>query len=116
MMEFIRRVPDGACLTLETIMRNVLPVNTMAIAMGLHCRCGNEDNLWYRKGEKITTVSAIEQLTRIAAELGRPVATGKEARDIYKLDVRYGSAEETVAKVGFPPARKPGQVGFTFHA
>src|ERR1044071_2612254 len=54
MIEFIRRVPDGACLTLETLMRNVLPVNTMAMAMGLHPRCGIEDNLWGRKGEKMT--------------------------------------------------------------
>src|SRR5215475_11710649 len=51
MMEFIQRVPDGACLTLEAIMRNVLPVNTMAIAMGLHTRCGNEDNLWAKPGQ-----------------------------------------------------------------
>lgn len=116
MMEFIRRVPDGACLTLESIMRNVLPVNTMAIAMGLHTRCGNEDNLWARKGKKCTTVRAVEQLVRIAGELGRAVATGKEARDVYKLGEHYSSAEETLAKIGFPPGRKPGQLGFTFHA
>jgi uncharacterized protein (DUF849 family) len=116
MMEFIRRVPDGALLTLETIMRNVLPVNTMAIALGLHCRCGNEDNLWRKKAEKITTVSQIEQLVRISHELGRAVATGKEARDIYKLDERYSSAQETLAKLGFAPDRKPGQLGFTLHA
>ena len=116
MMEFIRRVPDGACLTLESIMRNVLPVNTMAIAMGLHTRCGNEDNLWGRKGEKCTTVRQIEQLVRIAGELGRAVATGKEARDVYKLDEHYSTPEETLAKIGFPPGRKRGQLGFTFHA
>ena len=58
MMNFIQRVPDGAALTLETLMRSVLPVNTMAIAMGLHTRCGNEDTLWGRKGEKMTSVAA----------------------------------------------------------
>jgi uncharacterized protein (DUF849 family) len=115
MMEFIKRVPDGASLTLESIMRNVLPVNTMAIAMGLHTRCGNEDNLWSKKGVKITTARSVEQLVRIAGELGRAVATGKEAREVYKLDEHYSSAEETIAKIGFPPGRKPGQVGFTFH-
>ena len=46
MMNFIRQVPDGAVLTLESIIRHVLPLNMMAIAMGLHVRCGNEDNLW----------------------------------------------------------------------
>ncbi|MFD7845508.1 3-keto-5-aminohexanoate cleavage protein [Nocardia sp. NPDC059764] len=116
MMEFVRRVPDGAVLTLETLMRSCLPVNTMAIAMGLHARCGNEDTLWGRKGEKMTSVQQVRQLVRIAGELGREVATGKEARQIYKLDERYGSAEETLAKLGYAPNRKPGQVGFTQHA
>ena len=116
MMEFIRRVPDGAVLTLETLMRSCLPVNTMAIAMGLHTRCGNEDTLWGRKGEKMTSVQQIRQLVRISEELGREVATGKEARQIYKLDERYRDADETLAKIGFAPNRKPGQVGFTHHA
>jgi uncharacterized protein (DUF849 family) len=115
MMEFIRRTPDGALLTLETIMRNVLPVNTMAIAMGLHCRTGNEDNLWNRKSEKTTSVRQVEQLVRISAELGRDVATGKEARDIYKIGETYSSADETLAKLGFAPTRKPGQLGFIHH-
>ncbi|WP_144122907.1 3-keto-5-aminohexanoate cleavage protein [Catellatospora sichuanensis] len=116
MMEFIRRVPDGAILTLETLMRSVLPINTMAIAMGLHSRCGNEDTIWGRKGEKMTSVQQVEQLVRIADELGRKVADGKEARDIYRIGEYYDSADETLAKLGYPPNRKPGQVGFTFHA
>ena len=115
-MEFIRRVPDGAVLTLETLMRNVLPINTMAIALGLHTRCGNEDTLWGRKREKMTSVRQVEKLVRIADELGRTVATGKEAREIYKLGERYADADETLAKIGFAPSRKPGQVGFTHHA
>ena len=116
MMEFIRRVPDGACLTLETLMRSVLPVNAMAIALGLHTRCGNEDTIWGRRREKITSVQQVEQLVRIANELDRQVATGKEAREIYKIGEQYSDADETLAKLGFAPNRKPGQVGFTFHA
>jgi len=116
MMNFIQRVPDGASLTLETLMRSVLPMNTMAIAMGLHTRNGNEDTIWGKRREKMTSVQQIEQLVRIANELGRPVATGKEAREIYKLDEYYGSADEALAKLGYAPNRKPGQVGFTFHA
>ncbi|MBH0118848.1 3-keto-5-aminohexanoate cleavage protein [Rhodococcus sp. NPDC003382] len=115
-MNFIQRVPDGACLTLETLMRSVLPVNTMAIAMGLHTRCGNEDTLWGRKGRKMTSVQQIQQLVRIAGELGREVATGKEARDIYKIGETYRDADETLAKLGYAPNRRPGQVGFTQHA
>jgi uncharacterized protein (DUF849 family) len=116
MMEFIKRTPDGAILTLESQQRNVLPINAMAIAMGLHTRCGNEDTLWGRRREKITSVRAIEQLARVAQELDRQVATGKEAREIYKIGESYRSVDETLAKLGFAPNRKPGQVGFTFHA
>src|SRR6187397_2958346 len=43
---FLRAIPDGAMLTVESSMRNVLPINMMGIAMGLHVRCGIEDNLW----------------------------------------------------------------------
>ena len=75
MMEFINRVPDGAVLTIESIMRNVLPLNTMAIAMGLHVRVGIEDNLWARKGERMTSVQQIEKVVTIARELYRDVAT-----------------------------------------
>ena len=115
-MQFINRVPDGACLTLETLMRSVLPVNAMAIALGLHTRCGNEDTIWGRKGEKFTSVQQVQQLVRIAGELGREVATGKDARDIYKIGTTYADADETLAKLGYAPNRKPGQVGFTHHA
>jgi uncharacterized protein (DUF849 family) len=116
MMNFINRVPDGAILTLETLMRSVLPVNTMATAMGLHPRCGNEDTIWGRKGQKMTSVQQVEQVVRIAGELGREVADGKEAHDIYRIGQRYDSVDETLARLGYAPNRKPGQVGFTFHA
>ncbi len=84
-MKFIRRVPDGASLTLETLMRSVLPVNTMAIAMGLHTRCGNEDNMWAPRGGKITSAEQVRQLVRVAGELGRDVATAKEARECHRI-------------------------------
>ncbi|WP_062995766.1 3-keto-5-aminohexanoate cleavage protein [Nocardia mikamii] len=115
-MNFIQRVPDGACLTLETLMRSVLPVNAMAIAMGLHTRCGNEDTIWGRKGEKFTSVQQIQQLVRIAGELGREVATAKDAREIYKIGTTFADADETLARLGYAPNRRPGQVGFTHHA
>jgi uncharacterized protein (DUF849 family) len=105
---FVRACPDGSVLTLETSMLNVLPLNTMAIAMGLHVRCGNEDNLWTQKRDrKIKTVESIEQLVRISRELGRDVANCAEARQIYKIGTFYKSADETLAENGFAPNRKP---------
>jgi uncharacterized protein (DUF849 family) len=103
---FARAVPDGAVLTLESSMLNVLPVNTMAIALGLHVRCGNEDNLWAQdRKSKLTSVKQVEQLVRISRELGRDIATGAEARSIYRLGEFYGSADETLARNGFAPNR-----------
>jgi uncharacterized protein (DUF849 family) len=108
-MEFVRRTPDGATLTLESVMRNVLPVNTMAIALGLHTRCGIEDTLYGRRNEKMTSVQQIEQLVRISRELGREVATAREAREIYKIGVHYQSVEQTLEQLGMAPNRPNGQ-------
>jgi uncharacterized protein (DUF849 family) len=113
LMEFIRRTPDNAVLTIESLMRNVLPLNTMAIAMGLHVRVGIEDNLWGRKGERMTSVKQVEQTVRIARELHREVATGKQAKQIYKIGETYRDADETLAAIGYSPNRRPGVRGAT---
>ena len=107
---FVRATPDGAVLTLESSMRNVLPINMMAIALGLHVRCGIEDNLWTQdRKSKMSTVKQIEQLVRMSREFGREVANGKEARRICKIDMFYSSVDETLAKNGFAPNRAPVQ-------
>jgi uncharacterized protein (DUF849 family) len=117
MMNFIRQVPDGAVLTIESSMRHVLPLNMMAIAMGLHVRCGNEDNLWTQdRGAKMSSVRQVEQLVRISREFGREIATGPEAKRIYRIGEVYQSIDETLAKNGFAPNRQPGQKGFLHHA
>ncbi len=72
---FVRATPDGSVLTLETSMLNVLPINMMAIAMGLHVRCGIEDNIWTQdRKAKMGSVKQIEQLVRISREFGREMA------------------------------------------
>lgn len=108
-IEFIRRAPDGSTITLESVMGNVLPINTIAMAMGMHCRCGIEDNIYDTSGNKMGSVAQIEQLVRIARELGRPVANGAEAREIYKIGTQYNSTEETLANLGMAPNRERGQ-------
>jgi uncharacterized protein (DUF849 family) len=117
MTNFIRACPDGAVLTLETSMRNVLPLNMMAIVMGLHVRCGIEDTLWgQRKGTRMTSVQQVEQIVRVSREFGREIASGREARRIYRLGESYSSIEETLARNGFAPNRKVGQRGFLHSA
>ena len=79
---FMRGVPDGAVVTVESNVRNVLPVNMMGIAMGLHVRCGTEDVIWNQKrSAKMSTVEQIEQLVRISREFGRDIASARRARD-----------------------------------
>jgi uncharacterized protein (DUF849 family) len=103
---FVRAVPDGAVLTLESSMLNVLPINMMAIAMGLHVRCGIEDNLWAQdRKSKMSSVRQVEQLVRISREFGREIADGQDARRIYRIGEFYGSADETLARNGFAPNR-----------
>jgi hypothetical protein len=53
---------------------------------------------------------------RIARELGRDVATGEEAKRIYKIGTYYKSADEALAQLGWPPNRRPGQRGFPVNA
>jgi uncharacterized protein (DUF849 family) len=105
---FLRATPDGAMLTVESSFLNTLPINMIGIALGLHVRCGIEDNLWSQdRKRKMSSVEQIEQLVRISREVGREVANGKEARQILKIGTFYGSIEETLAKNGFAPNREP---------
>jgi uncharacterized protein (DUF849 family) len=104
---FLRALPERAMLTVESSMLNTLPVNMMGIAMGLHVRCGIEDNLWSqdRKG-RMTTVRQIEQLVRISREFGRNVADGRQARRLCRIGEFYNGVDETLAANGFTPNRK----------
>jgi uncharacterized protein (DUF849 family) len=106
LIEFIRRCPDGAVVTVESTMRSVLPMCTIAIALGQHVRVGIEDNLWGRKGERLSSVKQIEQMVRIARELGRDIANGEEARRIYQIGTQWDSATETLANLGMRPNRR----------
>ena len=111
MLEFARRTPDGAVLTLETLNRHIYPMNTMAIALGMHIRVGIEDTLFGPRGERMTSVQQIEMMVRIARELRRDVATGAEARAIYGIGGFWADADDALARLGLPPNRAPGQRG-----
>ncbi|MBP0634233.1 3-keto-5-aminohexanoate cleavage protein [Cupriavidus sp. AcVe19-6a] len=111
MLEFVRRTPDGAVLTIETLNRNVVPMTTMAIALGLHVRVGIEDTLFGPDGQRATSVQQIEKMVRIARELNREVASGDDARRIYQIGTQWGNADETLQQLGMVPNRKPAQRG-----
>jgi uncharacterized protein (DUF849 family) len=116
MIEFTRRTPDGAVLTIETLNRHVYPLNAIAIALGLHVRVGIEDTLLGPDGGRATSVQQVERMVRIARELGRDIATGADARRIYRIGTCWSSTEETLANLGMAPNRAPGQRGVPLRA
>ncbi|MFP3569697.1 3-keto-5-aminohexanoate cleavage protein [Paraburkholderia sp. SIMBA_030] len=103
---FIHRAPNGCTLTAESLLKNVLPFNTMALAMGMHPRCGIEDTIIDQHGKRVTSVQQIEQTVRVARELGREIASGKEAREIYRIGVQYKDIDETLNANGMTPNRR----------
>ena len=110
---FMRGIPDGAVVTVESNVRNVLPVNMMGIAMGLHVRCGTEDVIWnQQRSAKMSSVEQIEQLVRISQEFGRAIATAQQARDICRIGIFYDTADEALMANGFAPNRNGGTQGF----
>jgi uncharacterized protein (DUF849 family) len=111
-MEYVRRSPQGSVVHFENTMRGNIPMNAMAVVLGLHVRCGIEDNIWRVKGERFTTVKQVEQMVRLSEGYGRKVATAEEARKIMKIGVWYNSVEETLQKLGLSPNREVGQLGF----
>ena len=111
-MEYVRRSADRSVMTMGSIWRTVAPFAAMAIALGVHIRCGIEDNIWSRKGERINSAQQVDQIVRLARELKRPVATGYQAREMSKLGIWYNSVEETLAALALPPNRKGGHLGF----
>jgi len=64
----------------------------------------------------MTSVQQIQQCVRVAHELGRDIATGKEAREIYRIGTWYDSVDETLAANGMAPNRQPGTRGVPLRA
>jgi hypothetical protein len=94
-------------------MRSYALVGTARTSLGQMVRIGIEDNLWTtRNGQRMGSVDQVKKLVRIANELGRDVADGKQARDIMKIGTWYTSVEETLFNLGLPPNRREGQQGF----
>ncbi len=116
LMELIRRTPHGSFFTYQTTFRLTHPVAAICIALGQHTRAGIEDNLWNTtKGVRMSTIEMIERHVRMAKELGRAIATPEQARQMLKIGVTYKSTAETLANLGLPPNRRPGNMGFMVH-
>lgn len=84
-------IPDDAVWSVCALGRHQLPLNVLAMLLGGHVRTGLEDNIYYSRGVLAeSNAQLVARIVRIASELGRPVATPDDARQILGLRVRVG--------------------------
>ncbi|MGZ3526130.1 MAG: 3-keto-5-aminohexanoate cleavage enzyme [Vulcanimicrobiaceae bacterium] len=83
--DLVDSLPAGCTWSVAGIGRQQLPMAMAAIAMGGHVRVGLEDNIYYSKGRLATNDELIARVVRVANELGRPVATPDQAREMLGL-------------------------------
>ncbi len=63
-----------------------IPCSMMAMTLGGHIRVGFEDNIYYHKGVVAdSNAQLVARMARIASEIGRPLATLDQARQILAL-------------------------------
>lgn len=79
-------IPPDATFTVSGIGRSQFVMAAMAILLGGHARVGFEDNLYVSKGVPAkSNGELVSKAMRLAAELGREVASPGEARRILRL-------------------------------
>lgn len=89
LVHMVEMLPPGTLWSCCGIGRAQLPLNLVAMAMGGHVRTGLEDNIYYHKGQLAeSNAHLVERVARIAAEVGRPIASPAETRAILGLPRR----------------------------
>lgn len=82
----VESIPPGATWTVSGIGSRQLAMNVLGIILGGHARTGLEDNCHYSRGvPALGSWQLVERLAGLAGELGRPVASPGEAREILGL-------------------------------
>jgi len=93
-MNLIREFPQGTLWLCSGIGVYQLPMTALATLLGGHVRVGMEDNIYYRRGEKLrSNAQVVERAVRIAHELNREIATPIQARrmlGIPEIPSQYG--------------------------
>jgi 3-keto-5-aminohexanoate cleavage enzyme len=81
LLHMVSFMPEGTHWGVAGVGRYQLPLAVQALVMGGHVRVGFEDNIFYSKGVLAkSNAELVARIARIAGEIGRPVATPKEAR------------------------------------
>jgi 3-keto-5-aminohexanoate cleavage enzyme len=87
----VETIPAGAVWGAIGHGGHDLVLGALAVAMGGHVRVGFEDNPVYRAGELAeSNAQLVERMVRLGREIGRPIATPAEAREMLGLERRPG--------------------------
>lgn len=80
-------IPEGSTWTVAGMGRHEVTLGTIAVAMGGHVRVGFEDNVYFSRGVLAeSNGQLVERIANISKEMGREIATPKEAREILSLE------------------------------
>jgi len=85
LMNRVEALPEGVEFNVIGFGRHQLPMTTQSLLLGGHVRVGLEDNRYYRRGELASNERLVARAARIAEDLGRPVATPSETRELLGL-------------------------------
>lgn len=86
MLAASRMLPKDSLFSVIGIGACQTAMVTLAIILGHHVRVGLEDNVFYAPRELANSnAQLVERVVRIANELGRPIATPTQARDMMGL-------------------------------
>ncbi len=88
-LSLINELPPNAMFSLIGVGPFQIPMNTLSVMLGGHVRVGMEDNLYFKKGEKIkSNAQMVERIKKIAELMNREVATIKQAREMLGLPAK----------------------------
>lgn len=86
MAEHLRNEIPSATWAVAGIGRWHIPSSMVAMVAGGHIRVGFEDNIFYHKGIVAdSNAQLVSRITRIAGEIGRPLASPAQTREILGL-------------------------------
>jgi len=89
MMHHLKELIPSATWAVAGIGRFHIPASLTAMVNGGHIRVGFEDNIFYHKGVIAeSNAQLVARMARIAAEIGRPLATPVQTRSLLGLPER----------------------------
>jgi 3-keto-5-aminohexanoate cleavage enzyme len=82
-LNMLDNMPSDSMFQVIGVGLNQIPMITMSMIVGGHVRVGFEDNLFYKRGQLLTsTEQKVKQVVQLAEIIGREVATPKQTREM----------------------------------